>query len=1048
MSCSCPDWAVPCKHIASVIYLLAGEIDKNPFLIFQLHDFDLIEALEDRHMSVQQAVTLKIPAGQDISTGHPIETAALPDDFTSPDYSVLPFLSQKIMALLDSKPLFFDKDFKLILKSVYQHLARSAPNLSFHHTVQETLPEVIAISRVQITLNDSFSLKNVQLSGEDRSVTSSDLGVLLNLLDGVEMKTLPWCYPEMSGMYELKLFTMHCLEKGAIIPQILRTGPDLYRIRWIPALLNEIVKSCFDSLTLLLNHPIVRIESGSGTWLYQDAGEQALTLFSLIVDEIILESDLYEDLKWRHASSKFSHKILELFFDHSAVPFGEFQEKEIPRTIQQWLSRLYITHRTYVPLIQILTDENQFVLDIQIEHRNRSGKPVPLRRFLNHPDYLDSKYEVLRDLALLAEYFPQLKMLIESEGDEKLAFHAHDFTPVLLDILPVIRMFGIRILMPRSLRTLIRPRLSLQLGADRDRISMSSLSLDKVLSFHWKVALGDQLIGFKEFREAVRDSTGLVKIKDQYVLIDQKEIDQILRQLNKPPELGPGELLKTALTGTYQDAHIGLDPAVQLLLDKITAAEAVSFPDEVTDCLRPYQKTGAEWMVKNARLGFGSLLADDMGLGKTIQVLAVLLHFKNQGALEQDKVLVVVPTTLITNWVKEIEMFTPSLRPLVYHGQNRKSGLQDHDLLITSYGILRSELKYFQKQKWHALVLDEAQNIKNPGTAQTRAAKKISARIKIAMSGTPVENRLSEYWSILDFTNQGYLGSLKRFSEEFARPIQLDHNQEKIDHFRRMTAPFILRRVKTDKAIIRDLPEKIENNLFCNLTPDQAALYQSLVNDIMEQIEAFEGIARRGLVFKLMTGLKQICNHPVHYLKSGNTDPSLSGKCSLLWNLLDTIYENNEKVLIFTQYREMGHLLSRFIQEKYGRSPLFLHGGSSRPQRDNMVETFQNQRHARTFILSLKAGGTGLNLTAAQNVIHFDLWWNPAVENQATDRAYRIGQTRNVMVYRLLTEGTFEERINEMLQDKKWLADMTVTSGEKWIGDLSDRELHELIRLD
>ena len=319
--------------------------------------------------------------------------------------------------------------------------------------------------------------------------------------------------------------------------------------------------------------------------------------------------------------------------------------------------------------------------------------------------------------------------------------------------------------------------------------------------------------------------------------------------------------------------------------------------------------------------------------------------------------------------------------------------------------------------------------------------------MKIAMSGTPVENRLSEYWSIFDFSNKGYLDTLKKFKEEFAKPIETDRNQEKLDKFRKVTEPFILRRLKSDKTIIKDLPDKIEKDQFCQLSPSQTAIYQNVVDTTMDTIENTEGIQRKGLVLKLITALKQVCNHPRQFLKKGDADPNASGKTQMLFNLMHEIQQNGEKTLIFTQYQEMGKLLVEMLETEFGLTIPFLHGGVSRKGRDEMVDSFQNNRATRVMILSLKAGGTGLNLTAASNVIHYDLWWNPAVEAQATDRAYRIGQKNNVMVHRFITQGTFEEKINALLQTKKELANLTVSTGEKWIGEYSDGELRDLVGL-
>jgi len=366
---------------------------------------------------------------------------------------------------------------------------------------------------------------------------------------------------------------------------------------------------------------------------------------------------------------------------------------------------------------------------------------------------------------------------------------------------------------------------------------------------------------------------------------------------------------------------------------------------------------------------------------------------------------------------------------------------------LTTYGVARTDAAKLQKYRWLVLVIDEAQNIKNPATAQTKAIKKIKASVKIAMSGTPVENRMSEYWSVFDFANKGYLNTLKKFKSDYAKPIEADRDLVKLEKFKKITAPFIMRRVKSDKSIIKDLPEKIEQDQFCQLTPEQAAIYQNIVDSTMKRVEKSKGIERKGLVLMLITALKQICNHPYQYLKKGDKAPNLSGKILLLFQLIQQTLDNGEKTLIFTQYQQMGSLLVEFLAEQFQLDVPFLHGGISRKGRDAMVEDFQNNRSTRVMILSLKAGGTGLNLTAASSVIHYDLWWNPAVEAQATDRAYRIGQKRNVMVHRFITQNTFEEKINELLQVKKELANLTVANGEKWIGEYGNEELRELVSL-
>jgi len=483
----------------------------------------------------------------------------------------------------------------------------------------------------------------------------------------------------------------------------------------------------------------------------------------------------------------------------------------------------------------------------------------------------------------------------------------------------------------------------------------------------------------------------------------------------------------------------------------LTNYEEIELPKSINATLRPYQQRGFSWIYRNAQIGFGSVLADDMGLGKTLQVIATIQKFKDKGMLEKEKILVVSPTGLITNWQAEVQKFAPSLKTEIYHGTQRNlEKLNDYDILLTSYGIARGDAEKLGKRKWHSVVIDEAQNIKNQNTAQTKAIKSIKSGNFIALSGTPVENRLSELWSIMDYSNRGLLGSAKEFADTYGNPIEQLNDYKIADKLKQVTGPFMMRRLKSDKTIISDLPEKVEIDSFAKLSKEQASLYEKTLEKAMDEIEGMNRtdqkslFVRQGLVLQMIMALKQICNHPTQFLKNGNMDALLSGKIDLLFDKLDTIIESNEKVLLFTQFTEMAKLLNHFISERYKISPLFYHGGSSIKQRKEMVDNFQTNHANKVFILSLKAAGTGLNLTAASHVIHYDLWWNPAVEAQATDRAYRIGQKNNVMVHRFITKNTFEEKINKMIQRKKALAEMTVATGENWIGNMSNKELREL----
>ncbi|MBQ2652094.1 MAG: DEAD/DEAH box helicase [Methanobrevibacter sp.] len=470
-------------------------------------------------------------------------------------------------------------------------------------------------------------------------------------------------------------------------------------------------------------------------------------------------------------------------------------------------------------------------------------------------------------------------------------------------------------------------------------------------------------------------------------------------------------------------------------------------PQSLTGELRPYQKIGYSWLVQNIKYGFGSILADDMGLGKTIQVLSAILYYKEKNLLEDRTALIIVPPTLISNWENEIKKFTPELTYFIYHGSNRSFPLEKYDIMLTSYGVIRLDLDMFIDEPWFLCVIDEAQNIKNPNTEQTKAIKSVDARSKIALTGTPIENKLMDYWSIFDFTNKGYLSTKDDFKRQFVMPIEKLEDEEVLDELKTIAKPFVLRRLKTDDDIKKELPEKFINDIYCTLTKKQIVLYNAILEEIFFDIENSKGIQRKGIILKILTALKQACNHPAQFLDIKNPKINESGKMELLVNILENILDANEKVLIFTQYVEMGKLIQKLISKKFKQEVLFLHGSQSRQEKAHIIDTFQEDEDYPILVATLKTGGTGLNLTAAQNVIHYDLWWNPAVENQATDRVHRIGQKNDVMVYRFITKGTLEETIDAISKHKTDLAKKSISNDETFLTEMSDDELKKVLKL-
>ncbi len=610
----------------------------------------------------------------------------------------------------------------------------------------------------------------------------------------------------------------------------------------------------------------------------------------------------------------------------------------------------------------------------------------------------------------------------------------------------------------------LRQRLSARATVESPKMkSRGGLSLNTIVQFDWEVALGDERLSRKELEHLAQLKVPLVRIRGQWVEVDAETIQVALDFWKKEgtDALSVREVIQMALGMAEAPgglAYEGVDATgwVGDLLQKLehgAAIEALPAPSGFTGTLRPYQARGFSWLAFLQYWGLGACLADDMGLGKTIQTLALIQ--RNRETNGQRPVLLVCPTSVMGNWQKEAARFTPDLPVLLHHGTRRarkaadfKKVVQQQAIVVTGYPLLHRDFKVLKPIKWGAIVLDEAQNIKNPQTKQAKAARALNADHRIALTGTPVENNVAELWSIMEFLNSGFLGTQAGFKRRFFTPIQTDHDPEAATRLKRLTGPFILRRLKTDKSIINDLPDKLEMNVFTTLTKEQASLYRAVVKETAKALDGSEGIQRKGLVLSTLMKLKQVCNHPAQLLHDASAIPQRSGKLNRLTEMLEEVLEAGERALIFTQFTEMGGMIKQHLQETYGREVLFLHGGIRKKFRDRMVSRFQQEGDGPPFfLLSLKAGGTGLNLTRANHVFHFDRWWNPAVENQATDRAFRIGQTRQVQVHKFICIGTVEERINEMIEQKKAIAENIVGTGEGWITELSTRELKQLFKL-
>ena len=1051
MRCSCPDWVVPCKHIAAVLYLFASEIDKNPFILFKLHGLNLLVEFHNEGIDTQNTSVANFDNNFTKSVNKnnlTIDKAKLYDL----DLSSLSSGRSSPFMLLAPSPVFYSGDFKGLFISTADKLSNYVEKKFINNEKVKNfniLPLVID-SDIQFLIDDKTLKINVELIYNDHKTLIS-IADLIDYFQFIQDKHLSLLNNSWLLIYKIYLFSLQLIIKKLYLPKISKHSNDQYILQYIPAIIEESVKNIFDELSQFLSLDIIKKQINYQKEYLKDQGQELNFLCSIFINYFYEKAYEEKQLPKEWDSPDLYYGIKELFIYGVSDNFDLFTTREIPQSIHQWLSIFDIHTRRFIPLLKIDLPEREFEpgfrLSILIsDNEKEDAMDIRLRDVLENWKYDNIKLEILKDLSLIANYLPQINDLLSDTSRTIVWLPFDDFPEILNNIIPLIRMLGVKVLLPKELQDLVHPYLAARVTSFPELRSDELLTREALLRFKWDVCIGDERIDAEEFFELVGNLNGFVKLRDKYIFLKESEIKSLKKNYEDLQKYGHLLIPEVIVEGESLGNQIHIDPEIQDRLQKMLSVKEIPIPQTLNATLRPYQVRGYQWLVKNSRLGLGSLIADDMGLGKTIQVITLLLHYQEIGLLEQ--ALVVVPTSLISNWEQELSKFAPTLKYYSYYGNKRKKDFSNYDVIITSYGIIRNDIDTFLEMTWQFLILDEAQNIKTVSSKQTKYIKLLKADIHIAMTGTPVENRLTEYWSIFDFINTGYLPPYYEFRDEYVKPIHYNHDMECIERFRRITSPFILRRLKTDKSIISDLPEKIENNYYTNMTKTQTALYESVVQTSLAKLESsIDDDNRDVFILKLILDLKQISNHPYQFLKQGSKHYSKSGKAMLLLDIVENIIESGEKVLIFTQFKEMGDLLVEFIRDKFDQEPLFLHGGCSRAQRDEMIWKFQNS-YPQVFILSIKAGGQGLNLTAANHVIHYDLWWNPAVEAQATDRAFRIGQKKNVMVYRLINKGTIEEKIDILINNKKELAKLTVNIGENWIGNLSNNELKELLRLE
>jgi SNF2 family DNA or RNA helicase len=719
---------------------------------------------------------------------------------------------------------------------------------------------------------------------------------------------------------------------------------------------------------------------------------------------------------------------------------------------------------------------------------------------------------LLTNLGYAARIYPKLWSGMETDEPMKVGLTTDEAFNFLNEAAWVLEDAGCKVSVPAWWTPQGRQRMKIRLKAKSSGAKSAQVknkgyfSRESLVKYQYELAIGGERVSEQEWQHLLKSKTPLVQFRGQWIELDKDKMQEMLefwkKQQQENPELTLADFMKVTAEGeASEELEIEHDDALADMLDKLndqTKLEAIADPDGFQGKLREYQKRGVAWLGYLERLGLNGCLADDMGLGKSAQVIARLLQEREGDQPQQSAkstaksatqstaksatksvtrstakstaksttqsetpsvlpTLLIAPTSVLGNWQKEIEKFAPQLRSHVHHGNQRSQTVQEFqaevqgcDVFITSFTLVRKDEKLFNSMDWHRLVVDEAQNIKNPKAAQTKAILKLPATHRLALTGTPVENRLLDLWSIFNFLNPGYLGKEAQFRQSFEIPIQKNGDRARSATLKKLVEPFILRRVKTDQSIIQDLPDKVEQKLYCNLTKEQAALYEAIVKEVEKDIETVDGIQRKGMILATLLKLKQICNHPRQFLQDDSDfTTERSHKLERLVEMIEEVKAEGESLLVFTQFTEIGEALEKYIRHTLHYNTYYIHGGTSRQKRERMISEFQDpETEPSVFILSLKAGGVGITLTKANHVFHFDRWWNPAVEDQATDRAFRIGQKKNVFVHKFVAIGTLEEKIDQMIEDKKKLAGAIVGADESWLTELDNNAFKKLIQLN
>ncbi|MBW4444183.1 MAG: DEAD/DEAH box helicase [Plectolyngbya sp. WJT66-NPBG17] len=757
---------------------------------------------------------------------------------------------------------------------------------------------------------------------------------------------------------------------------------------------------------------------------------------------------------------------------------------------QNWRNRIaqsqteYLFHLCFA--LQSPQDaKDPWILEFQAASRQDPSVRVPLEDYWNARTAKrktllkqfgqDFEQQLLMQLGYAARIYPKLWAGLETDQPIQILLSVEDATTFLQETAWVLEDAGYKVIVPAWWTPQGWRRAKVRMQAKGRKLggsgkSKSYFSAETLIDYQYELSINGETVSPKEWEQLVQSKADLVQFRGQWIQLDRSKMQQMLefwkKHRSENPELSLMDLIKLSAEGSNGiELEVVQDSTLSMMLNQLndkSQLEVLPDPKQLNGTLRAYQKRGVSWLHYLESLGLNGCLADDMGMGKSFQVIARFVQEREALPKTRKKTaqipptLLIAPTSVLGNWQKEIEKFAPQLRSHLHHGSDRaqtfeafQKAIADCDVVITSYTLIRKDITFLTAVTWQRIVIDEAQNIKNPSAAQTKAVLKLPAQHRLALTGTPVENRLLDLWSIFNFLNPGYLGKEAQFRKSFEIPIQKNNDRTKSATLKQLVEPFILRRVKTDPAIIQDLPDKVEQKLYCNLTKEQASLYEAVVKDILKQLNEVEGIQRKGMMLATLLKLKQICNHPMQFLQDDSEfSPERSHKLQRLSEMIQEAIEEGESILVFTQFTEIGAALEKYLKHQHYRT-YYLHGGTARSKREKMIAEFQDpDTEPSIFILSIKAGGVGITLTKANHVFHFDRWWNPAVEDQATDRAFRIGQKKNVFVHKFVALGTLEERIDQMIEDKKKLASAIVGSDESWLTELNNEAFKQLITLN